>query len=93
MPIVCTICGKEYQSDDHLQKHLSNTHVDQGTCEIEIFGSRKYFNHLASWRICGDSAFLTKEIRRDPWNKNCEEEGYPLTSQYNSNLDILQYMK
>ena len=67
MPILCTIGWKEYPSDDHLQKHLSNTHEDQGKrkcsmCEIEIIGSSKYFNHLASWRICGDSAFLTKEI-------------------------------
>ena len=29
MPILCTICGKEYQSHEKLQKHLSNTHEDQ----------------------------------------------------------------
>ena len=57
MPILCTLCGKGYPSEKHLQIHIANTDCNNedeqikkkcSTCELEILGNRKYHNHLAS---------------------------------------------
>ena len=57
MSILCTLCGKEYPTEKHLQIHIANTDCNNedeqvkrkcSTCEQEILGNRKYLNHLAT---------------------------------------------
>ena len=57
MSILCTLCGKEYPTEKHLQIHIANTDCNSedqqvkrkcSTCEQEILGNRKYLNHLAT---------------------------------------------
>ena len=49
---LCTHCGKEFASPASLKKQNTNVHDEEKrscpSCQKEIFGKKKYLNHLAT---------------------------------------------
>ena len=82
MSILCTLCGKEYQSEKHLQIHIANTDCNNEdqvkrkctTCEKEIVGNRKYLNHLANHKTISCKHCKMNIHKNSRTNHTCKEK-------------------
>ena len=93
MSILCTLCGKEYPTEKHLQIHIANTDCNSedqqvkrkcSTCEQEILGNRKYLNHLATHETISCKHCKIEIPKNSRTNHKCKEEKPILKCGYNS---------